>query len=1180
MHKHCKRIVSALMAAAMVVPMNISKVGPLFTSAYEVLGESTFDYKLLPWTPVELNHARQDFDIDEGAAHLTIIEPIGDSRKQWELRFEHKGIYFQKGHEYKISFKAKAKREGMELCSYIGKSSDEGRYLMLDGETDSIIVGPEWNGKWGTAVKLTEDYKTYSCTIKAPDDVGDAEWVFSYAADFEQYGGNAVKGDEIWFDDMSIEDLTDKDYIPPERDYGYTSRSNRSVENNYISVNQLGYYTNLEKTATLSDNNGDITPNAEKISITGSYTFEVVRADDDAVMYTDKTGTPVSRPESGDTVCNIDFTKFDLPGEYYIRIKGKEWRSVTFRIGTDIYSKTGLDLLTNSLNYFYQTRSGSDIETDYITSGDRYRLAHMRNPDDGVGFVQTERNSGSVYSVDEVSKNSSSRIDTSGGWFNGADFDKDMSEAGTAVWTLQNMYEHSIQDYLGKAKFADNSGTVVIPESGNGYPDILDECRYELDYLSKMKVKSGEKAWGSYAGMYYDCIKGAAFEPNPKAYDHEFHAAYAVEPPTFNATLSYAACAAQAARLWAPYDSEYAEELLTNAKEAYQAYKTAWEDTADDIQARRQLYAPQERIKTDTGSEAEIADIAYWAACELYISASEMNDADESKLYKEFLDQSDNISFTERSASTAALMSMTLRKELDSDALNEEMLKLADKIVVTQSDQGYDIPYEYEGEGYELGSNELALRNMMLVAYAYDISGKAKYLNSVALGMDYLLGKNALSYSFVTGYGSYSVNNPTHYYWRNSLDYSLPAAPKGVLASGPSTTDPDPYMRALGFTATERDLHEQRYYVDSLEAWSVNESSVSGNAALAWVVSFMQDATRPESMAGDVNNDGKFNIADAVLLQKWLLGVKGVVLRDWKAADLCADNRLDIFDLTIMKQELLTDKNMPNYVEPDNQVTFGSPLLVLKDGLIMYSGPETFYAPIATLPKGTRLNELGYMDYDNKWMFTRYDDKYGWIRLYEDDDKTMTVYYEAVAAKPVIYLYPEQETDVHVELELTESELSTTYPRYNNGWDVTASPDGSLINKADGTHHRYLFWDSTNCRTRFDFSKGFCVAGSDTESFLRDKLTYMGLNEDEMNEFIVYWLPRMEHNDYNLIAFQNEAYTDSAKLTVTPAPDSECRIFMAYVPLNEAVDIEPQQLSTFERKGFAVVEWGGSEIAY
>ena len=88
----------------------------------------------------------------------------------------------------------------------------------------------------------------------------------------------------------------------------------------------------------------------------------------------------------------------------------------------------------------------------------------------------------------------------------------------------------------------------------------------------------------------------------------------------------------------------------------------------------------------------------------------------------------------------------------------------------------------------------------------------------------------------------------------------------------------------------------------------------------------------------------------------------------------------------------------------------------------------------------------------------------------------------------------------------------------------------------------------------------------------------MGLTEDEMNEFIVYWLPLMEHNKYNLITFQSDVYTDSAKLNITPTPDSLLRVFMAYVPLEEAVDIEPQQLSTFERIGFTVVEWGGSRI--
>ena len=328
---------------------------------------------------------------------------------------------------------------------------------------------------------------------------------------------------------------------------------------------------------------------------------------------------------------------------------------------------------------------------------------------------------------------------------------------------------------------------------------------------------------------------------------------------------------------------------------------------------------------------------------------------------------------------------------------------------------------------------------------------------------------------------------------------------------------------------------------------------------------------------GDVNDDGEFNVSDIVTFQKWLLNVQNTELKNWKAADFCFDGKLDIFDLTRMKKELVK-KKYTNYVEPDILRTFGSPFVVMEDGLKLYLGPDESFNVIDTINKGTRLPESGYNNNNNEWVFTEYNGMNGWIKIVDDNGEASVIRYETYDYKPVIYLYPEEETDVHVELELTESELYTTYPKYDNGWNVTAYPNGSLINKADGTHHKYLFWDSSNCRTRYDFSKGFCVAGSDTESFLKEKLTYMGLTEEEMNEFIVYWLPRMEHNKYNLITFQGEAYTNSAKLDITPTPDSLLRIFMAYVPLEEKVDIEPQQLETFERKGFTVVEWGGSEI--
>lgn len=182
---------------------------------------------------------------------------------------------------------------------------------------------------------------------------------------------------------------------------------------------------------------------------------------------------------------------------------------------------------------------------------------------------------------------------------------------------------------------------------------------------------------------------------------------------------------------------------------------------------------------------------------------------------------------------------------------------------------------------------------------------------------------------------------------------------------------------------------------------------------------------------------------------------------------------------------------------------------------------------------------------------------------------------EPLTEKPVIYLYPEQETTVSVSLDYAGT-LTATYPAYEDGWTVTAEPDGTLYDE-NGDEYSYLFWEGEN-NTDYDFSKGFCVAGADTADFLRKKLAEIGLTPREYNEFIVYWLPKMQENPYNLISFQSERYTDTAKLDIDPEPDSVLRVFMAWKPLSKPQTIEPQTFTPFARDGFTVVEWGGCEV--
>ena len=131
---------------------------------------------------------------------------------------------------------------------------------------------------------------------------------------------------------------------------------------------------------------------------------------------------------------------------------------------------------------------------------------------------------------------------------------------------------------------------------------------------------------------------------------------------------------------------------------------------------------------------------------------------------------------------------------------------------------------------------------------------------------------------------------------------------------------------------------------------------------------------------------------------------------------------------------------------------------------------------------------------------------------------------EGKAYKPVIYLYPPQETEVSVRLAL-DGALICTYPAYRDGWRVTARPDGTLTDAA-GQDYSYLYWEGP-LPAAYDFSHGFCVKGSDAAAFLESALAQLGLNRREANEFIVYWLPQLEQNPYNMIAFQTAAYTDA-----------------------------------------------------
>lgn len=181
------------------------------------------------------------------------------------------------------------------------------------------------------------------------------------------------------------------------------------------------------------------------------------------------------------------------------------------------------------------------------------------------------------------------------------------------------------------------------------------------------------------------------------------------------------------------------------------------------------------------------------------------------------------------------------------------------------------------------------------------------------------------------------------------------------------------------------------------------------------------------------------------------------------------------------------------------------------------------------------------------------------------------------AAKPIIYIYPESETEVSVQLGNPEK-ITCSYPKYEEEWKVTASPNGDLVDLKTGRKLYSLYWEGINTNSS-KMKEGFVVKGEDSAKFLEEKLEILGLNEREAEEFIIYWLPKLEKNNYNYIRFETlEEINENMPLNINPAPDTLIRVMMDFKALRNPIDVEPQELEKIERTGYTVVEWGGTEL--
>lgn len=182
-----------------------------------------------------------------------------------------------------------------------------------------------------------------------------------------------------------------------------------------------------------------------------------------------------------------------------------------------------------------------------------------------------------------------------------------------------------------------------------------------------------------------------------------------------------------------------------------------------------------------------------------------------------------------------------------------------------------------------------------------------------------------------------------------------------------------------------------------------------------------------------------------------------------------------------------------------------------------------------------------------------------------------------VDAKPMLYVYPKEDMDLTIKLK-NDNLITYSYPKYNNEWNIRATVDGNIYDYETGRNYYALFWEGID-NNIYDMNEGFIVAGKDTVKFLEEKLSILGLNDKEINEFIVYWLPKMEDNKYNYIRFRTEGEINAyMPIEFSSNPDTLIRVYMDFKVLDKKVNIKEQKLTSVSREGFTVVEWGGREL--
>ncbi len=531
-----------------------------------------------------------------------------------------------------------------------------------------------------------------------------------------------------------------------------------------VNVDQVGYISTEAKLAVFRG------------AALGSE-FEVINADTEESVFKGKISEPKDYPSSGEDNAFGDFSDVKEPGNYYI--KANDVKSYTFKIGDDVFDSAYNDVV----KMLYLQRCGCELTADL--AGD---FAHPA----------CHTSEAVIYGTDK-------KIDVTGGWHDAGDYGRYVVPGAKTVADLFLSYE------LNPERFGDNSG---IPESGNGVPDILDEAKYELDWMLKMQ--------DAETGGVYHKVTCANFPSMvmPQEETDEL----IVAPISVAATGDFAAVMAMSSRIYAKTNPEYAATCKSAAEKAW-AYLEANENNTG-------FHNPKD-IVTGQYDDPKQADERFWAAAELYKLTGDSK-------YRDVAVKEINASkYIPEGFGWAAVgyygcfaYLTTPNNQLASDAsytkVKEGFLKAANGVVSYSKSDGYMnslLPGQY---GW--GSNMSVANNAMLLVLANKIEANDKYVQTAREHVHYLFGRNPLSISYVTGYGTVSPVN-THHRPSEALGKTMP----GMLVGGPDSKLEDPYAKNV-----LNGKPPAKCYADNSQSFSTNEITIYWNSPLIVAMDSMQ----------------------------------------------------------------------------------------------------------------------------------------------------------------------------------------------------------------------------------------------------------------------------------------------------------------------------------------------------